>query len=209
MNSTVVGIDVGGEKKGFHAVSFNDGKFLSKTTNLNPDEIVACCIGQYVSVIAIDAPCSWSKSGSSRLAERQLNKQGIGCFYSPTKQKALQRDFNKWMLNGEKLYECLESHRYPRFDGERTDGLICIETFPHAMMWAIVGCVVPAKSKLITRREALHNRSYDISNLSDIDFVDAALCAIAADEFRTDNFQSFGNHEEGFIIVPNRSLRIQ
>ena len=39
MKPTVVGIDVGGKQKGFHAVSFNDGKFLSKTTNLNPDEI--------------------------------------------------------------------------------------------------------------------------------------------------------------------------
>ena len=202
MKPTVVGIDVGGKQKGFHAVSLNDGEFLDKTTNLNPAAIVAWCLDQKASVIAVDAPCRWSKSGSSRLAERELNKQGIWCFSSPTKQKALQRDFYKWILNGERLYECLESHQFPRFDGERIDGLICIETFPHAIMCAMAGRVVPAKPKVKRRREALQNRGYDISNLSNIDFVDAALCAIAADEFQKNNYKRYGNREEGFIIVP-------
>lgn len=202
MGSTVVGIDVGGEKKGFHAVSFNNGKFLDKIKDRNPDVIVAWFLDHNPSVIAVDAPCGWSNAGSSRLAERELSRRGIWCFSSPTKQKALQSDFYKWMLNGEKLYECLESHRYPRFNGGRTDGPLCIETFPHAIMYALAGYVVPAKSKVKTRRVALQNEGYDVSILSNLDLVDAALCAIAADRFRKNNYQSFGNREEGFIIVP-------
>lgn len=207
INTTVVGIDVGGERKGFHAVLFKDGKFLDKTTNQNPASIVAWCLDHKASTIAVDAPCRWSKSGSSRLAERELSKQGIWCFSSPTKQKALQRDFYKWMLSSEKLYECLESHQFPRFDGEQTGGLMCIETFPQAILWAMAGCVVPAKSKAKMRRKALRNKGYNISILSNIDFIDAALCAIAADKFRKNNYQSFGNREEGFIIVPAHSQR--
>jgi len=77
------------------------------------------------------------------------------------------------------------------------------ETFPHAIMWAMAGGkVVSAKSKVKTRREALQNRGYDTGTLSNIDFVDAALCAIAANESRKGNYQRFGNREEGFIIVP-------
>lgn len=202
MNPTVVGIDVGGERKGFHAVALHDGKFLDKTKNLNPAAIVAWCLDYKARVVAVDASCRWSKYGSSRLAERELSKHSIWCFSSPTKQRALHRDFYEWMLNGEKLYECLESHQYPRFDGERTDGLMCIETFPHAIVCAMAGQVVSAKPKSKVRRKALQNRGYDVSNLSNIDFVDASLCAVAADEFRKDNYQSFGNREEGFIIVP-------
>ena len=112
ISPTFVGIDVGGERKGFHAVALNDGKFLTQTTNPNPAAIVDWCLEYKASVIAVDAPCRWSKSGSSRLAERELSKQGIWCFSTPTKQRALQRNFYKWMLNGEKLYECLESHRF-------------------------------------------------------------------------------------------------
>ena len=151
MGSTVVGIDVGGEKKGFHAVSFNNDKFLGKMKNPNPDAMVAWFLELNPSVIAIDTPCGWSNNGSSRLAEREMSKRGIWSFSSPTKQKALQSNFYKWMLNGEKLYECLESHRYPRFNGGRTNGPMCIETFPHAIMCAIAGRVVPAKPKVKRR----------------------------------------------------------
>lgn len=205
ISPTFVGIDVGGERKGFHAIALNDGEFLDKTVNLNPTAIVDWCLECNASVIAVDAPCRWSKSGSSRLAERELSKQGIWCFSTPTNQRALQRNFYKWMLNGEKLYECLESHLFPRFGGERTDGLMCIETFPHAIMWAMAGHVVPAKSKIKTRREALLKEGYNISILSNLDFIDAALCAMTADRFQKNKFQSFGNREEGFIIVPARS----
>jgi len=201
MNPTLVGIDVGGEQKGFHAVALRGDTFVDTNTHTNPAVIVDWCLEHKARVIAVDAPCRWSKDGSSRLAERELMNRGIWCFSSPTKYRAMHSDFYKWMLNGEKLYECLESHQYRRFDGERTNGLMCIETFPHAVVCAIAG-PVSAKHKLEVRRKALQNRGYDISTLLNIDFVDAALCALAADEFNKGNYQKFGNTEEGFIIVP-------
>ena len=41
--NAVVGIDVGGEKKGFHAVALQNGVF-QKTTSTNPTEIVKWCL---------------------------------------------------------------------------------------------------------------------------------------------------------------------
>jgi predicted nuclease with RNAse H fold len=202
MNPVVVGIDVGGEQKGFHAVVLHNGMFIDKTTNRNPTAIVAWCLDHNARVVAVDAPCRWSKSGSSRLAEREMSKQGIWCFSSPTKQRAINHDFYKWMLNGEKLYECLEFYQYPRFDGNRTDGLMCIETFPHAIVCALAGRVVSAKPKAKVRRVALQSRGYDISSLPNVDFVDAALCAVTADAFHKNSYQHYGDCDEGLIVVP-------
>jgi hypothetical protein len=39
----VVGVDVGGPKKGFHAVALRDGKFLQKFSTLNSPEVADWC----------------------------------------------------------------------------------------------------------------------------------------------------------------------
>lgn len=69
---TVVGIDVGGDRKGFHAVALSDGKLVDRKVGRNPTEMVDWCIYYKAKVIAIDAPCRSSKSGLSRLVEREL-----------------------------------------------------------------------------------------------------------------------------------------
>lgn len=202
---TVVGIDVGGKVKGFHAVALRGETFVDNKTATNPAMIVDWCLAHRATVVSVDAPCGWSQTGSSRLAEQELELLGskIYCFATPTRERAEnhRKGFYGWVFNGERLYRLLVNN-YPLFKGERRKGPACIETFPHAIVCAMAGQVVSAKPKATVRRKALQNRGYDVSNLSNIDFVDAALCAVAADEFRKDNYQSFGNREEGFIIVP-------
>ena len=201
---TVVGIDVGGQRRGFHAVALSDGNFVDQTTDTDSAVIVDWCLEHKAIVVAVDAPCRWSQAGSSREAERILGKQGIYCFATPTRERALHRDIYKWVFNGEKLYECL-TVQYPLFDGQWTKEQMCIETFPHAIVCALAGQVVSARPKSKVRRTALTNSGYDDSGLPNIDFIDAALCAVAAAEFLKHNYQSYGNSEEGFIIVPGGS----
>jgi predicted nuclease with RNAse H fold len=69
------------------------------------------------------------------------------------------------------------------FDGMRRDDPVVLETFPHAVVCALAKKVVPAKNKLAVRRKALCDRGYDISRLPNLDFVDAALCALTAEAF--------------------------
>jgi len=38
--------------------------------------------------------------------------------------------------------------------------------------------------------------------MSNIDFVDAALCAVAADAFRRGDVKLYGDAEEGYVVVP-------
>jgi predicted nuclease with RNAse H fold len=199
---TTIGIDVGGLKKGFHAVALRGNQIIAKTANRDPELIVSWVLHLYARVIAIDAPCRWSKSGSSRYAERELYRHGVRCFYTPSKETALQKSFYGWMLNGEKLYDCLSLNHYPRFEGHTDDWGKCIETFPHAIVWAMSGLNIPAGNKRMIRREILFRKGYDVSSLTNIDYIDAVLCAIAANELSKRNYRTFGNREEGFIILP-------
>ena len=202
-----MGIDVGGGRKGFHAVALFDGNFVYKKTAPDPEAIVKWCLDHKADMVAVDAPCLWSKTDSSRLAERELGKQGIHCYATPTREHALPRDFYKWVFNGERLYKCLEA-QYPLFDGKRRDGLVCFETFPHAVVCAMAGRIISAKPKAKVRRSALQNRGYDDGSLPNIDFVDAALCEVTAEGLWKGNYQTYGDPTEGFIVVPGPSEKM-
>ena len=78
---TVVGIDVGGVRKGFHAVALRDGVYAGQLATGDVQELAHWCrsvVG--ASVIAIDAPCRWSSDGRARPCKRELMRQGIFCF---------------------------------------------------------------------------------------------------------------------------------
>lgn len=200
---TVVGIDVGGPRKGFHAVALRHGKFVDRKAHPDPNLIVEWCVNREAVVIAVDAPCRWSRSGSSRLAERELHVSGkkVHCFATPTRKGALRRNFYRWVFNAERLYKSLDAH-YPLFDGKNRHGEVCFETFPHAILCAMAGRVVSTKPKGVTRRTALKERGYDVGDLPNIDFVDAALCAVAADAFHEKRCHIYGDTIEGFILIP-------
>lgn len=205
---TVVGIDVGGPRKGFHAVALHDGVFR-EATSADPASIVDWCLEQSARIVAVDAPCGWSQSGRSRQAERDLRvgEARIQCFMTPARSHALvhAKGFFDWVFNGEKLYQLLVPH-YPLYDGTRGRRSCCFETFPHGIVCALAGKIVAAKPKLANRRGVLIDRGYDISPLTNIDYIDAALCAVAAEEFRHGRTKYFGNQAEGFIVLPAANL---
>ncbi len=203
LDRPVVGIDVGGKKKGFHAVALRDG-IVDTKRSAEPTEIVEWCLSLEAVVVAVDSPCGWSQSSSSRLAERELARQRIYAFATPTRTHAVdhKKGFYDWVFNGEELYRRLFARHYPLFDGKRSDGLICFETFPHAIVCALAGRVVPAKPKASGRRKVLCQLGFDVSPLSNIDFIDAALCAVTAERFLKGQTKRYGGREEGFIVVP-------
>jgi hypothetical protein len=128
----VVGIDVGGEKKGFHAVALRNRAF-QKATSTNPAEIVKWCLERKATIVAVDAPCGWSQLGPSRQAERDL-KLGdvkIHCFATPTRAHALahKKGFYGWVFNGEMLYQEL-ARSFKLFDGKRRKRGCVLKLFP-------------------------------------------------------------------------------
>jgi hypothetical protein len=114
----------------------------------------------------------------------------------------MEKPFYDWVFNGERLYTALAT-QYPLFDGQRRNDPVVFETFPHAVVCMLAGRVVPARPKAATRRLILAEHGYHEKLLKNIDFVDAALCAITAARHAAGHTQWFGDNVEGHIVVPN------
>jgi predicted nuclease with RNAse H fold len=208
LNATVVGIDVGGQKKGFHAVALWDGKYYGRFHSRDVEEMAAWVLLMESNAVGIDAPCRWSTDGRMRCAERELAKAGMPCFATPTREKAEGHTFYAWMRNGMMLYDRLTSV-YPLFDGtEPMTAKVCFETFPQAIACALAGRKLAAKNKRSDRLRLLEEMGIATSALNSIDFIDAALCAIAAYRFMLRRYESIGNAQDGFIIVPVTNLSL-
>jgi len=204
---TTVGIDVGGSRKGFHAVALTDGAYVSHLATREVGELSHWCRAtMQARVIAIDAPCRWSHDGQPRPCERELMQQGIRCFSTPTRERAVghRTDYFGWMLRGEALYQALEPGwplcRSLPLDGQRC----CFETFPHAITWQLRGGAADASMKRIQRRQLLAEAGIDLAPLPSIDLIDAALCAFTAHQAASGGgCRSFGEPGSGLIILPS------
>ena len=203
-----VGVDVGAFKKGYHAVANENGSFSAKFHSANVDEIVSWILKQEPTAIAIDAPSMFSQSGRSRLAERLLVTHGIRCFYTPTRELAKNSRFYDWVFNAELLFQKLN---LPTFMGEKIQSPCVIETFPHGVHLSFWNHQF-LKSKLrkfLARKHTLEQKAqYKTSSLGNIDFIDAALCAISADYFTRGEYIAFGSKEEGYIVLPDQSYNL-
>jgi predicted nuclease with RNAse H fold len=198
----VVGIDVGGEKKGFHAVALSDATYGQKFASHSAQEVASWCKDIGAQVVGVDAPCRWSLTCRARPAERELASEGVFAFATPTRAVAEQKTFYHWMLKGAELFEVIEQD-YRLFDGRMAPmSRVCFETFPHAVACALAEKTVSAKHKVAVRRDLLRKMGIETAPLTNIDIVDAALCAIAAQHLLTGTFRAYGDASQGFIVVP-------
>lgn len=211
---TAIGIDVGGARKGFHAVVLRDGAYAGQLAS--PDvEVLShwCRVEMGAHLIAIDAPCRWSEDGRPRPCERELMARGIRCFASPTRVSAVGHPSNYygWMLQGEALYRALEpSHPLLAVvpaAGAPIAGPACFETFPHAITWHLRGGEAAAAQKRSQRSALLERAGIPLAPLTSIDLIDAALCALAADQAaRGAACVGYGESASGLIVVPALGL---
>ena len=106
------------------------------------------------------------------------------------------------MLNGAALYRVIEAH-FRLFDGgNAATGPVCCEAFPQAVACALAGRVVSARGKGVVRRALLREVGIDTAALANVDWVDATLCALAAQALLAGRFKTYGDVGEGFIVVP-------
>jgi len=205
---TVVGIDVGGARKGFHAVALRDGVYAGQLATGDVQELAHWCrsvVG--ASAIAIDAPCRWSTTGHVRPCERELMQQGIFCFATPSRENAEQHPsgYFDWMRRGADLYQALvDSH--PLLTSLPCPGQhCCFETFPHAITWHLRGGEAKARQKRPQRTALLTQAGISTAPLTSIDLIDAALCALTAHRVASGAAcLAFGEPDNGLIVVPAR-----
>ncbi|MBL7939853.1 MAG: DUF429 domain-containing protein [Flavobacteriales bacterium] len=206
MSLVVVGIDVGGRTKGFHAVALEAGQYRAQLATCAIDELVHWAVHEMAArVIAIDAPCAWSTDGRCRPAERRLMEQRIWCFAPPleaTAQAHPKMHF-AWMQRGMELYQALSRTHPVRDPRTSPDGAYCFETFPHAVAWHLRGGNANARRKRSERRALLEQLGIDQTALINIDSVDAALCAYTAHLAATrSSLLTYGEMATGLIVVP-------
>ncbi|TVS05876.1 MAG: DUF429 domain-containing protein [Cyanobium sp. PLM2.Bin73] len=208
--SAVIGIDVGGSRKGFHAVALTGGAYAARLGSSEVQELAHWCRSVIAAYrIAIDAPCRWSSDGRARPCERELMQRGIFCFASPSHAAAVSHHSNYygWMLQGEALYRELEAS-HPLLSGLPAPGLpasgpACFETFPHAITWQLRGGNAAARQKRQQRRALLEQAGIDTAPLTSIDWIDAALCALAAHHLGSGRpCRAYGEQATGLIVVP-------
>ena len=205
--ATFVGIDVGGKRKGFHGVALDGSRYRTHATLGNSIEVVNWVTAMNPDIVAIDAPSGWSKSnGRSRASERDLHREGVHCFFTPSnamRKASKSKSWNyEWIANAHEVYARLRAD-YPLFDRTWRAKGICIESYPHAVECAL-GCdTIVAKRKVARRRELLDQLGIENKLLPNIDYVDAALCAITALRFSVRKYRAYGDRNEGFIVVPS------
>lgn len=203
----VVGVDVGGKHKGFHAAALRGNCCIDKLSSPSASAIVDWCQQKRTVAVGVDAPCKWSLTGRARPAERALMNEGIWCFATPTLEMAENhpKDNYGWMLAGAELFSLLKVH-YHLFDGQPVDSNpVCFETFPQAVACALAGKIISAKRKSSVRRKLLSDMGIDSTTLPNIDFVDAVLCAVTAQSLLAGNCHNYGDSLEGFVVVPKIS----
>ncbi|MBS1845357.1 MAG: GNAT family N-acetyltransferase [Actinobacteria bacterium] len=129
---TVVGIDVGGRRKGFHGCALRGDDVVAGPLRL-PDVASATewvtALGP--AVVALDSPKTCAPEGeSSRAGERDLARAICGIRWTPERSRLAGNPYYEWVEHGLELYDALFAAGIDR------DGLI--EVFPTAAwtVWA-------------------------------------------------------------------------
>ncbi len=204
----VIGIDVGGPRKGFHAVLVRGRAILARRRERDPAALADWCAAQQAAVIAVDAPCRWRRPAPApaRAAERALAAAGIACYYAPTEERARSHPFYSWMLPGAALFAAL-TPRFPLFTGDATTRPVCFETFPQAVACALADAPVSARAedKRRVRSALLRRAGFALGGTETQDELDALLCALAAEAFAHGKFLAYGDAADGHILVPSGS----
>ncbi len=183
--------------------------YIDQFASTEAHAVTAWCHEKGARIIGIDAPCRWSTDDRARPAERELMKKKIWCFSSPTKNtaRAHPKDNFRWMINGEQLFDQLSPTHVLLNDPEQPPHVpFCFETFPQAIACALAADIVSAKTKRSTRRDLLARAGIDITELTNIDKIDAALCALAAQRLSIGDYQTYGERLTGIIVVPRAPL---
>lgn len=203
-----VGIDVGGTRKGFHAVALQGCDVIESHRETDAHAMTLWCVAMHASAVAVDSPAGWGNQDGLRLAELELKEEGIHFYATPTAARAKERSFYRWMLNGAELFSALES-QFVRLDRPANPPVVpvCFETFPHAIVVRLTKGRAPTGSKVVHRRTVLRDVGIDATKLSNVDFVDAGLCAVAARRYLAGQADFLGNREGGYLVLPSRANR--
>ena len=198
----VLGVDVGGDRKGLDLVVMNEGRAVVLTQARASLENVATVLRDLrPQIVAIDSPPAWNAGGRSRRTERQLAELGISTFPTPSAVGG-EQPFFEWMKAGMAVFALAAEHGY-RLDTTGGRGRRAIEVFPYGTSVVLSGGLKPHGMRAKDWRERIlraHGVATDALRTSDQ--VDAALAALTGVLVGEGRATYLGDGAEGVIVLP-------
>jgi predicted nuclease with RNAse H fold len=201
---TVVGIDVGGKKKGFHACAIDGREIVAGPTQLTDVDTAVAWVRKFTpTTVALDSPFEPAPEGTrSREDEKTLNRAVCRIRWTPDQAGLEGKPYFAWILHGLELYEALRT---------AIPGAERIEVFPTAAWTEWIG---PRKKKrraawTTAGMETLGNSALDLDDLDsktgkstlNQDDRDAIAAALVARQYEAGETTAYGK-----IIVPAGAL---
>jgi predicted nuclease with RNAse H fold len=117
-----IGVDVGGQRKGFDVAVIDDRRVMALEGRLTRDQVVDVVLTHTPTIVAIDSPRSCALEGeTAREGELELAKAICGIRWTPDASRVDANAYYAWIREGLALYAALAVH-----------GVEVIEVFPTA-----------------------------------------------------------------------------
>jgi len=202
-----LGVDVGGSRKGLDVVLLDGARRPVRIVSKLGVERLGLLIAELdPDVIAIDSPPAWAPNGSSRLTERLLAQVNIHAFNTPSSRDGRGHPFYAWMEVGFQAFRVAGARGFPRYRAGDPRGT-AIEVFPHGSAAVLAGCLPPKGArKKPWRTRILATHGIPTAELTTVDRVDAALCALTGLLALQGHRFAPGDPKEGVIVLPVASL---
>jgi predicted nuclease with RNAse H fold len=109
VTETVVGIDVGGRRKGFHACAMRGEEIVAGPEQLaDVASAVEWVTALAPATVALDSPKTCAPDGeSSRADERELARAVCGIRWTPERSRLAGNSYYEWVEHGLELYDAL------------------------------------------------------------------------------------------------------
>jgi predicted nuclease with RNAse H fold len=198
----VLGVDVGGDRKGLDLVVMNEGRSILMTqARATLADVRAAVRDLRPQIVAIDSPPSWNAGARSRRTERQLAELGISTFPTPSAAGG-DKPFFAWMQAGMAVFALAAEHGYP-LDTTGRRGRRSIEVFPYGSAVVLSGGLKPHGMRTKDWRERIL-RAHGVATdaLRTQDQVDAALAALTGVLVHGGHATFLGDDSEGVIVLP-------
>ena len=142
-----------------------------------------------------------SPAGPGPVSERLPPKASIPLRRHPKRRAGQIRSINGWSRR--RISTAALPLTTNSINGQRSvSGQTCFETFPHAVACALAGKILSAKQKRADRSRLLREAEVSTEAITNMDWIDAALCALAAHHLVMGTFKTYGDVAEGLIVVP-------
>jgi predicted nuclease with RNAse H fold len=117
-----LGVDVGGERKGFDAAVIDERSLLELHGGMSMASVVELAVARSPVLVAVDSPGTCAPDGhTARADERELRRRVCGIRWTPDLARVQTGAYYAWVRHGLALFEALAAR-----------GVAAIEVFPTA-----------------------------------------------------------------------------